>query len=293
MPAMTLIRAGVIKPAGGTLLLDTGIASAANAYSTRKLRTAYAGSAIRIRRSSDDTEQDIGFSGENLNTAAISSFVGANNAFIVTWYDQAGSDDITQSDTTKQPRIVSSGTIDVANTKPVLYLDGSDDFLKKTGITTLAGATQFTGSAVALKRSGGDNARLISINDSFGQQDWSGTDRVILIGQSGGGSNITSTRNGGERATGATTSNVLFTAVSFYDATNHNLSIDGGAPTTSAFTAEALDATSVNLRVGIYSDETGSAWPGSVGEVILWASALSGGDRTTLQSNQETYWGTP
>ncbi len=49
-------------------------------YSFRKLRTAYAGSAIRVRRSSDNTEQDIGFnaSGE-LDKTSLSSFVGPEN----------------------------------------------------------------------------------------------------------------------------------------------------------------------------------------------------------------------
>lgn len=61
------------------LLLDT-YPSAAAAYSLRKLRTAYSGSAIRVRRSVDNTESDIGFDGTgNLNTAALQSFVGYQN----------------------------------------------------------------------------------------------------------------------------------------------------------------------------------------------------------------------
>ena len=52
------------------LLLDIYTGAAA-AYSVRKLRNAYTGSAIRVRRSSDNTEQDIGFTalGE-LNTTS-------------------------------------------------------------------------------------------------------------------------------------------------------------------------------------------------------------------------------
>ena len=41
------------------LLLDTN-PGASVAYSLRKLSSAYAGSAIRVRRSSDNTEQNIG-----------------------------------------------------------------------------------------------------------------------------------------------------------------------------------------------------------------------------------------
>jgi hypothetical protein len=44
--------------------------NAAAAYSLRLLRTAYTGDAIRVRRASDNTEQDIGFVNE-LDTAAL------------------------------------------------------------------------------------------------------------------------------------------------------------------------------------------------------------------------------
>ncbi len=54
--------------------------SANAAYSLRKLDSAYAGSAIRVRRDFDDTEQDIGFNGSgNLDTTALQSFVPAGD----------------------------------------------------------------------------------------------------------------------------------------------------------------------------------------------------------------------
>jgi hypothetical protein len=71
----------------GALLLDL-YPSAAVAYSLRKLRTAYSGNAIRVRRSSDNTEQDIGFVGNELDTTTMLDFVGYN---LLTY-----SEDITQ-----------------------------------------------------------------------------------------------------------------------------------------------------------------------------------------------------
>jgi hypothetical protein len=92
------------------LLLDL-YPSAAVAYSIRKLRTAYTGSAIRVRRSSDNTETDIGFSGANLDTAALTSFCGSGNGFVTTWYDQSGNaKNATQTTAGNQPQIVSSGS---------------------------------------------------------------------------------------------------------------------------------------------------------------------------------------
>ena len=51
---------------------------AAAAYSLRKVRSAYTGSAINVRRSSDDTTQDIGFDANgDLDTTALTTFVNA------------------------------------------------------------------------------------------------------------------------------------------------------------------------------------------------------------------------
>jgi len=66
-------------------LLDT-YPNAAVAYSLRKLRTAFMGSAIRVRRSSDNTEQDIGFVNNELDTSSLTTFCGAGNGFVTTWY---------------------------------------------------------------------------------------------------------------------------------------------------------------------------------------------------------------
>jgi len=108
-----------------TLLLDDY--PAVVAYSLRKLRTAYTGSAIRVRRSSDNTEQDIGFVGNSLDTASLLSFVGANNGFVTTWYDQQSSNDLIQATSTRQPQIVSSGSLILRGGEPSVKFDGSND----------------------------------------------------------------------------------------------------------------------------------------------------------------------
>jgi PKD repeat protein len=110
-----------------------------SAYSLRKLspNSVYSGAAIRVRRSSDNTEQDINFvsSAANaaLDTAALLSFVGAGNAFIVTWYDQSGNArHATQASAANQPQIVFSGVTRISNGLPSVYFDGSDELLTPT-----------------------------------------------------------------------------------------------------------------------------------------------------------------
>ena len=93
-------------------LLDV-YGSASGAFSIRKLRTAYTGNAIRVRRT-DLSEQNIGFTANgNLDTTALMSFVGTgsmDNGFVTTWYDQSGNSlNATQTTALLQPKIVNAG----------------------------------------------------------------------------------------------------------------------------------------------------------------------------------------
>ena len=102
-----------------SLLLDTY--PAAVAWSLRKLSGGYTGAAIRVRRSSDDTEQDIGFDGNDLDTTSLLSFVGAGNGLVTTIYDQAGAGfNFTQTNPVRQGRIVNSGSLNTDNGKPII-----------------------------------------------------------------------------------------------------------------------------------------------------------------------------
>lgn len=105
---------------GPVPLLDTN-PGASVAYSLRLLSSTYNGSAIRVRRSSDNTEQDIGFSGGVLDTASLLSFCGAGSGYVTTWYDQSGNGkDNIQATLLAQPTIVSSGNLETINSLPAI-----------------------------------------------------------------------------------------------------------------------------------------------------------------------------
>lgn len=114
-----------------SLLLDL-YPSAAAAYSVRKLRSAYSGSAIRVRRSSDNAEQNIGFDGSgNLDTTSLTSFCSGTNGFVTTWYDQSGNGrNATQTTAANQPQIVSSGSVILTNTKPAMTFSGISNYFQ-------------------------------------------------------------------------------------------------------------------------------------------------------------------
>jgi hypothetical protein len=117
-------RSGAVAaPSVSTILLDA-YSGAAAAYSLRKLSSTYTGSAIRVRRSSDNTELNIGFDANgDLDTYSLSAFVGTGNGFVTTWYDQSGSYNLIQTTAANQPSIVLSGAINTQNGKPILITD--------------------------------------------------------------------------------------------------------------------------------------------------------------------------
>jgi len=115
-------------------LLDD-YSGAAAAYSLRQLRSAYTGSAIRVRRASDNTEQDIGFVDNELDTTSLASFCSGTNGFVTTWYDQSGNgNDAEQSTAASQPQIVSSGSVVLENGIPAIYFNGTTNVINSMSL---------------------------------------------------------------------------------------------------------------------------------------------------------------
>jgi hypothetical protein len=114
-----------------TPILDQLSTPSSAAYSLRKLRTAYLGAAVNVRRSSDGATQDIGFTASgNLDTATLLAFVGTGNGFVTTWYDQSGNGRNAMKTTAgAQPRIVNNGVLEIANGKPAIRFNGSSMYL--------------------------------------------------------------------------------------------------------------------------------------------------------------------
>jgi len=134
-------------PAGIVDLIGTGDA----VYSLRKMRGAYTGAAIRVRRSSDNAETDIQFIGmAGIDTAALLSFAGSTSCFVTKWYDQSGNGrDLVQATAGSQPRIVNAGVIDTINGRPTVIFDGVNDTLIGSLNTGISGDVAFTLNMVA------------------------------------------------------------------------------------------------------------------------------------------------
>lgn len=89
---------------------------------------------IRVRRTLDNAEQDIGFLNNVLDTGDMLDFVTNSGAdptgggFVTTWYDQSSlGNDATQTTASKQPQIVRLGSVLLDGGKPTMEFDGTDD----------------------------------------------------------------------------------------------------------------------------------------------------------------------
>ena len=125
----------LLRPRANRLLLDQ-FGSAAAAYSLRRLRTAYTGPVVQVRRSNDNAEST--FSAADIINGTLASWVGSGNSgFVKTWYDQSGNGrDASQSTAGLQPTIVSSGDLVLLNGKPSISWPVSSDKRLTATITT-------------------------------------------------------------------------------------------------------------------------------------------------------------
>lgn len=126
---------------GGSYLVDDY--SPYVAYDLRKISST-ATNSIRVRRSSDNAEQDIGFNRDALDEAALTTFCSGTDGFVTTYYDQSGNSfDSVMTTASSQPRICLNGVIDLVNGKPAILGDGVNDSLRVAGLVGSRPNTQF------------------------------------------------------------------------------------------------------------------------------------------------------
>lgn len=158
----------VVRSSANSLLLDDFPITEGGAWSLRKLRTAYSGNAIRVRRSSDNTESNIGFTANgDLDTSSLKTFVGtggSDNGFVVIWYDQSGLGIDILGVIGEQPRIVNAGVVERQGSMPSLFFDGSNDYLIATAAEDTINIVNKDWSEylVQKRRTGGVNGAVLT-----------------------------------------------------------------------------------------------------------------------------------
>lgn len=277
---LTMSDLGFAKP------LDT-VTGAAAAYGLRKLRTAYAGNAIQVRRSSDNTTSDIGFDTKgNLNIATLMNFCGTSSCYVTTWYDQSGSNNATQATTSKQPRIVNAGVLETRNGRPAVRFDSSTNSLALG--TPVAIPSAYTAFGVAQKAVAGEdflvmggssqNYQLLRLNNLnqfhvYAQPGPFATHDLYTTTTFDFTTNMTAFAT--TRAADSS-----FTA-DFNGTYGHVLMNSGGGTTTNT------NATEFGRIGGFYTFELSNGW---LTEAILYTSTLTQAQREVVRNNEMAYY---
>lgn len=105
-------------------------------YSMKLIKTSYTGPCCRVRRSSDNTEADIGFYRGWLDETALLNHCGNSNGFITKWYDQCENYDAIQNVASYQPKIVSSGVVEKENGKPAWRYVSNQTWMSTTAFSS-------------------------------------------------------------------------------------------------------------------------------------------------------------
>lgn len=246
-------------------------------YSLRKMSPG-ATNCIRVRRSSDNAEQNIGFVSSSadslIDTSALLSFVGANDGFVTTWYDQSTNvRNAVNASSSQQPKIVSSGAMININSKPSILFDGSDDFFSTPYVISNIGtiSVQLVQKLV--------NITTASVSATIHEA----TLRQLYMNYISGPSSF---NNYYAQQFNITTANTNQLISSFYMGSGGGGFYRNGTLAFAPTQATGVGVTS--LTIGRYTGGGFNA-NGNFQELIVW-DADKGSSRTTIESNINTYY---
>jgi len=269
---------------------------AAGIYSIRRVRAAYTGPCMRVRRSSDNAEIDVFWAGGLVDSAAIMAHVGAGDGFVTTWYDQSGkANHATQTTAGNQPSIVASGVMQMLLGRPTVQFSASPHAFMYVPPVLFTDVPY--GIACATSRRSattGVQSRLVAFAAAAG-----GSMTRFLFGYNLGGSG-SGTSIGGRRLDTDT-----FISASEGSARNNiDTTMTGGLLWTEGrmivYRRENISFTNTLLSSGnsdsivsnqgtIGSESSSNSHIGPISEVILFTSLV---DLARLQHVTSAFWGT-
>jgi hypothetical protein len=275
------IRNYVSPTTSSSYLLDT-YGGAAVGYSLRKLSSTYTGFAIRVRRSSDNTEQNIGFdSSGNLDTTSLLSFVGAGNGFVTTWYDQSGSNrNAIQTTASAQPQIVFAGIVNSVNGKASInFISGNK--MPFTEIASTGGMEIFGVSTFATTGGGGSawdiNSPIQAYTGAFIQDFGIGTKNGCIAIYSENNNSVSL------QTTAGISTNVQYVFNGYGSTTSTGVGFNNSNYTIGA-------ATRNDLLVRSLGQDSSSIWfSGNLNEIVVYP-IVQPTNRSNINSNINSYY---
>jgi hypothetical protein len=278
------------KVGGFTGILDE-FTGAAAAYSVRRLSKS-ADKCLRVRRSSDDNEEDIAFDANGgLDTTALLAFVGTggtDNGFVTVWYDQTTNDPSQQKNAStvndsEQSKIVSGGTLVTEGSKAAIDFDGTDDHYDISGLTSTLSIAASHSTYIVHKcssASGGDVLLQSSVgaSDRFGAGYRVGKVRVSAYN----GTSYTS------KSSASTQNNNHILLTTIWDASNIDVYLNGDDSNMTGSSNLSM-ASTANTCIGAKSNGTQDFLDGTIQEIIIYSddhdSTTQGGIETNINTH--------
>lgn len=286
-------------PAAGGLALDAFTSGLVGAYSTRRLLTAYAGSALEMRRESDNAIVDIGFTSDNLNETAVSAHVsGADLGRITKVYDQSGNTrHLLQATAARQLLCydAANGYRATSNTHRgigVAHL-GADHGLLTDAFTAYTGTTISCYVVGQINIGPGtpvDGGRFAGVTNGT-NPDWQTADGAILLCTRITTFAFQGTRNSidlGDSSPLTTGETTVFAAGVRFDGTNWNIRV--GSNTLSEASSGSFNVS--RICMGIHDGTNGNmSYLQANYEYGIWFSDIGDSAMQTILANARTYWG--
>lgn len=259
---------------GSALIFDTYPGEAG--YSLRKLRTAYAGSAVRVRRGGDNTESDIGFSGNDFDDATFTTFKSAGggngHAYVVTWYDQSGNaHDVTNGTASEQPEVI----LNLFTGRAAVVFDGSNDALAVSNFLSEPTTFSLYGVDSVSIGAGGNNGHFIQATGQGSTSHYPFVDENVYDGFG------TTARKSAGSPPSALRAKHLYSAFS------------GSADWRNYVNNAAFYSTATNtgdVTSDFFIGYGGIYHTGVLAEVLVYITVHSTGDRNGVSGNINTYY---
>jgi len=269
---------GLTLPSGAAFLLDTYTGAAAG-YSVRRIASG-ATNLMRIREDSGDTETDIGYDANgDLDTAAIATHCGSANGYAVTWYDQAGSNNATQSTQGNQPQIYDGTTQAVINVngKPGVFCADGSDFMSVTGAVDTTARTIYQWSVHSIDGTGSyPSVKTGQLTDFYNIN----TEIPRTF-------SLRATTSSGGNAASAINTNQAYLRHSYADTTNLRTYLDGSSTPIIDLSDANEDWASADFE--IFNSVSGSTGRLILSELVFWQSDQSS-NRTGIETDINDYF---
>jgi Alpha-L-arabinofuranosidase B, catalytic len=292
------------------------VAEATGAYSTRLLRTAYTGPALRVWRSTDNALQDIFFRGNgDLDTLTMGQFVSSNGAHptadgrIDTWYDQSGNGNHlipVAADDVNAAYLIQAGVgFNIGGHTALNFITGTTNSLVRSG-GPYQSNTQGSIMAVANARTGGNgtgglpngadaNPGLFQVNDGNPAQG----NTSLAFASSGALTGAIFERTTGTFVPGFiynyfvapytfATDAIFALRFSTADGTVSKGYVGGNNATSS--NSAVANSTDVGTVLGV-GGSSNTVFDGLIGEFFVFAQELPSTDANTIGNNQSAWWG--